>query len=189
MSYRSEVLARIAESLADGLTPFQAENEAYSSFQNIDTITSLEPRQELKPGLFIDHQPDSGLIATVGFDEESNGLHVAVADRGTAAWFTMNLRLDLHTMRQGRYLGLIIRQKSEGFVNFRICLRYHTPAGIMDQFFRDVAVTSGGESEQLFFLRLDTDKLPQAVGTEVLFFFDGRSFDTTFQKIESILVK
>lgn len=175
--------------VSDGEATLLEENSAYSSFAQMKPIKQLNPIEVIKPGVRIDHQANKNTIAAAYYDDAAGGLCLDVKDRGQASWFTLNFDFNPAPLLNARFFGVIINQWSSGFINYRIVLRYHTPEGFRDTTFRDVIVSSGGDDEQISFIKIDKTLIEQSKNIELLLFFDGRTFKNTFKSIEGVIIK
>lgn len=173
-----------------GSAPFEAENARLASFaETLQDVKSPEPRHELAPGIWLDYQPDAGVVVTAGPDPDQPGLRLRTEDAGTSPWFSFSYALPAAALREGRYLGQVIRSSSRGPARFRVCLRYFLEDGFRDSFSRDVVALTGGDmQEDLLFVPLDAELTAEARHADVLFFFEGRSFDATLHRAEAFLV-
>lgn len=149
---------------------------------------SPEPRCELAPGLWLDYQPDSGVEVTAGLSEAEEGLRLQTATTGESPWFSVSYEVNVEELRQGRYLIQLLDCSSRGPARFRVCLRYLLAEGFKDTFTRDLVVLTGGRQEDLLFIRVDAELAAEAQGAEVLYFFEGQSFDVTLHGAEAQLI-
>ena len=183
------LLNKLVETLSQSSDPFKMQNARLSALpREIKEIRNPEPRCELTQGIWLDFQEGAGVETVVGPAEARDGVRLLLKERGDSAYYSFSYDIPPEPLREARYLGQLLRCSSAGPARFQVCLRYILADGFRDVFARDVVVLTGEAQEDLVFLRIDADLAQQAVGAEVLFFFDGRSFDVTLQAIEALLV-
>lgn len=183
------VLSKIAEAFEAGAKPFATENARLAALgRDAAPVETPEPRHELAPGIWLDFQAGSGVATTVGPAETGEGLRLQLSDRGDSPWYSLSYDLPAEALQGARFLGHFLRCDSDGPARFRVCLRQMLDEGFRDVFARDLVVLTGGEQEDLVFIRLDPDLLERTRAAEVLFFFEGRSFDVTLRTIEALKV-
>lgn len=195
MSDSETILSRIAEAFEAGAKPFALENTRLAAMaRDVVAVDTPDPRHELAPGLWLDYQAGSGVQTWAGpvepaaEEDREGGLRLHLRDIGTSPWYSLSYDLGIETLRDARYLGQYLRCDSDGPARFRPCLRLQLEGGFQDVFARDLVVLTGGTQEDLIFIRLDPELLARAIGAEVLFFFEGRSFDVTLRTIEAVKV-
>ena len=189
MSETGTVLSKIAEAFEAGAKPFAAENARLAALgRDVTPVENPEARRTLAPGVWLDFQADSGVVTAVGPAEAGEGLRLRLEEVGDSPWYSLSYDLPVEPLRGARYLGHFLRCESAGPARFRICLRYKMNDGFRDVFARELVVLTGGEQEDLVFIRLDPGLLEQTRAAEVLFFFEGRSFDVTLRAIEALKV-
>ena len=101
-------------------------------------------------------------------------------------WRRVRLRHLHDLLRSARFLGLLISGRAEGVAAFRPCLRYVLPDGFKDGFARNMILLESEAQDQITFIRIDPALRDEAVGAEVLFFFEGKSFDVTLNSVENL---
>lgn len=190
MQQKKAFLSGFSRAMTPGSDPFKTQNARLATLADkVQEVHSPEPRHELAPGIWLDYQPRSGVETVVGPDPDRPGLRLHAGDTGTSPWFSFSYALPAEALREGRYFGQIIRSSSRGAARFRICLRFHSQQGFHDRFPRDVVVLTGGEpQEDCVILPVDAELAAQAQYADVLFFFEGRSFDATLHSTEAFLV-
>ncbi|UWQ81927.1 hypothetical protein K3725_22210 (plasmid) [Leisingera sp. S132] len=172
-----------------GRPSLEAENALLSALPGaVRKIRSPRPRHALAPGIWLDYQPDAGVGVLAAPEPEGDGVRLQLQDIGTSPWFSLSYGIDLAALRQGRYLGQLLDCSSRGPGRFRICLRYLLAEGFRDVFARDLVVLTGARQEDLVFIPVDAELAAQAQGAEVLYFFEGRSFDVTLHGAEALLI-
>jgi|GEM_PF-3416533 len=189
MDATQTVLTKIAEAFEAGAKPFAGQNARLAALgRDVAPVETPEPRHELAPGIWLDFQPGSGVATTAGPAETGEGLRLQLSDRGDSPWYSLSYDLDPEALQGARFLGHFLRCDSDGPARFRVCLRHMLDEGFRDVFARDLVVLTGGEQEDLVFIRLDPELIAQTRTAEVLFFFEGRSFDVTLRAIEALKV-
>lgn len=179
-------LTKIAKAFEAGAKPFAAENARLAALgRDVAPVETPAPLHELAPGVWLDFQAERGVVTTAGPAETGEGLRLQLFDRGDSPWYSLSYDLAPETLHDARYLGHFLCCDSDGPARFRVCLRHKLDEGFRDVFARDLVVLTGGEQEDLVFIRLDPDLIEQTRAAEVLFFFEGRSFDVTLRVIEA----
>lgn len=185
--YSSPLLHKLASALEQAADPFAAENARLAALCNaVKKTTNPTTRYRLSDGVWLDYENDKGVQTSL--TSVKDGLHLALEARGDSRWYTLSYALNINSLRQGRYLGQLIKTSGPGNTRFRLCLRYIFPDGFRDAFARDIVVRTGGTQEDLITLKLDPDLLQQAKSAEMLFFFEGQSFDVTLNAVEALLL-
>lgn len=189
MAQTKKMLRKIAGGLTRGRPATGAEDSLLGTpQQETGEVVSPEPRYEVAPGVWLDYQPNSGVDVTVRLSEAEEGLRLQTATTGESSWFSLSYGIDLEELRQGRYLTQLLDCSSRGPARFRFCLRYLLAEGFQDTFSRDLVVLTGARQEDLVFIRVDEKLAAEAQGAEVLYFFEGRSFDVTLHDVEARLI-
>ncbi|MFY0312384.1 hypothetical protein ACFMBG_21085 [Leisingera sp. D0M16] len=172
-----------------GQPSFNAENARLAALPGaVEAVRTPEPRHALAPGIWMDYQPRAGVEVAAGPESGEAGLRLQLLRRGESPWFSLSYGLDMAVLRQCRYLGQLMVCSSRGPGRFRVCLRYHLDDGFRDVFARDLVVLTGARQEDLVFIRVDAELAAAAHGAEVLYFFEGCSFDVTLHSAEALLI-
>lgn len=184
------LLGKLADALAQSAAPFKLENARLAALpEEVRKVSAPQPRHALAQDVWLDFQADAGVEITAGPDPKQRGLRLLTADVGSSPWLSFSYALPAAQLREGRYLGQITRSSSRGVARFRVCLRYVFEDGFHDVFARDMVVLTGGAAqEDLLMVPLDAELAAAAQRAEVLFFFEGRSFDVTLHGTEAFLV-
>lgn len=183
----SPLLHKLAAALEKAADPFALENARLAALSShVKKVQTPVTRYALSEGVWLDYQNDTGVQTNVSANK--GGLNLQLQDRGNSQWYSLSYALQIDALRQGRYLGQILKTSGSSSARFRICLRYIFTDGFRDVFARDMVIRLGGPQEDLITMSLDPDLLKQAQGAEVLFFFEGRTFDLTFNTIEALLI-
>ena len=189
MSETGTVLRKIAEAFEASAKPFAAETARLAALgRDVAPVETPEPRHELAPGIWLDFQAGNGVATTAAPAETGEGLRLLLSDRGDSPWYSLSYNLPVEALQDARFLGHFLRCDSDGPARFRVCLRHMLDEGFRDVFARDLVVLTRGEQEDLVFIRLDPELVAQTRAAEVLFFFEGRSFDVTLRAIEPLKI-
>ncbi|MQY44170.1 hypothetical protein GG681_16105 [Epibacterium sp. SM1969] len=181
------LLHSLAAALEQAADPFAVENARLIALSDAVTATTTPTaRHRLSDGIWLDYENDKGVQTRIA--PVTDGLQLTLDTRGESRWYTFSYALNIDSLRQGRYLGQLIKTSGPGNARFRICLRYIFPDGFRDVFARNIVVRTGGAQEDLITLQLDPDLLQQARSAEILFFFEGQSFDITLNAVEALLI-
>lgn len=186
MPKTNPLLLRLAEAFEASAKEFSAENARLSALGKIKASKSLAPRHELADQVWIDFKPDAGVTASVEALKAENAMCIRVEDKGDSPWFSFSYALSIEAMRDARFLGLLVNGKAEGLAAFRPCLRYVLKDGFRDTFARNMILMESEAEDQITFIRTDPALLKEAIGAEVLFFFEGRNFAVTLNNIETL---
>ncbi|MGC9371140.1 MAG: hypothetical protein ACP5DX_16515 [Paracoccaceae bacterium] len=183
------LLEKIAREFERAAEPFAFENARFAALpKDVKTAENPVPRHELAPGVWLDYEADRGVETIMGGNAAGEGIRMQVSNMGCSRWYTLSYDLPVAPLKEARYFGELLRASSEGVARFRMCLRYILPDGFQDRFAREVVVLTGGEQENLLFIKIDPELADRARSAEVLFFFEGRSFDVTLHSAEAVLV-
>ncbi|SFM81158.1 hypothetical protein [Shimia aestuarii] len=185
MPKTNPILLRLTEAFEASAKEFSTENGRLSRLSEVMATQALEPRHALLDHIWVDFKADSGVVASVE-PVPSEGCRIQLMDRGTSPWFSFSYILSVEALRSSRFLGLLIRGRAEGVAAFRPCLRYLLPDGFKDSFARNVILLEPDAEDQISFIRTDPQLVNEAVGAEVLFFFEGVNFDVTLSNVENL---
>lgn len=187
MTERKPIMSKIAAAFEASIKPFSTENANLerACAGSLQTANPL-PRHQAAPGVFVDFRADSGVKTVVGPSVRGDGLRLQLLERGSSPWYSLSFALPLAEVKEARYIGHYIKCDSTGPARFRICVRHLLKNSFRDLFSRELVTLTGGEQEDLIFVKLDADLLVETEAVEVLFFFEGRSFDVTLKEIEII---
>lgn len=189
MDEAQSVLCKIAEAFEAGAKPFAVENARLAALgRDVALVEAPAARHELAPGIWLDFRAESDVATSLAPAESGEGLRLRLQDRGASPWYSLSYELPVEPLREARYLGHFLRCDSAGPARFRVCLRHKLDEDFRDVFARDLVVLTGGEQEDLIFIRLDPELLAETRGAEVLFFFEGRSFDVTLRVVEALKI-
>ena len=136
--------------------------------------------------VWLSHEADKG--AELSILPTERGFTLDMPTSGKSRWISLSFTLPVETLRSGRYLCLLVKAASVGFLSFRLYLRYLHDGRFTDQTARDFMVSSGGEKEQLCHLALDQALLANCSGAEAHLFFQGTNFRAEFQSVEVLLI-
>ncbi len=186
MSQANTVLLRLAEAFEASAKEFSAENARLATLGKTKAAKTLKPRHEVADQVWLDFRPDSNVQASAQPLKADNALRIQVADRGDSPWFSFSYALSVEALRSARFLGLLISGRAEGVAAFRPCLRYVLPDGFKDGFARNMILLESEAQDQITFIRIDPALRDEAIGAEVLFFFEGKSFDVTLNSVENL---
>lgn len=189
MAETRKALRKLASGLVRKRSPFGPENARLAALpRTVEETRTPRPRHALAPGIWLDYQPDAGVEVLAAPEAEGDGVRLQLQDIGASPWFSLSYGIDAGMLRQGRYLGQLLDCSSRGPGRFRVCLRYLLAEGFKDVFARDLVVLTGARQEDLVFIPVDAELAAQAQGAEVLYFFEGRSFDVTLHSAEALLI-
>lgn len=187
MNASPNLLHKLAAALETAADPFALENSRLADLKNTaKKARTPEARYTLGEGIWLDYQNNSGVQTTVS--PEKDGLRLKLQDRGESIWYTFSYSIPGGALQKGRYLGQLIQTSGTGNARFRVCLRYLFADGFQDVFARDMVIRLGGPQEDLITMSLDPELLKKTRAAEVLFFFEGRSFDVTLNSVETLLI-
>ncbi len=190
MPESNTLLSKIAAAFERSAQPFFLENTRLAALPaEISQVRTPDPRYQLAPGVWLDYMVGADVETTVGPTETGDGLRVQLDDIGTSPWYSFSYAVSLEALRDIRYLGQFIKSSSSGPARFRMCLRLSLEDGHKDVFAREIVVLTGEEQEDLLFVRLDNKMVEMANEAEVLFFFEGNSFDVTLHCVEALSVR
>lgn len=189
MTERETIMSKIAAAFEASVKPFSAENAILENAcsGSVETSDPL-PRHQPVPGVFVDFRAESGVETIVGPALGGSGLRLQLLERGSSPWYSVSYSIPLAEVKEARYIGHYINCDSAGPARFRVCIRHLLEDGFRDIFSRELVTLTGGEQEDLVFVKLDSDLLAETRAVEVLFFFEGRSFDVTLKEVEILQV-
>lgn len=189
MEATQTVLYKIAEAFEAGAKPFGTENTRLAALgRDVAPVEQPVPRHLLAPGVWLDFRAESDVVTAAGPAEAGEGLRLQLETIGDSPWYSLSYDLPVEPLQGARFLGHFLCCDSTGPARFRVCLRHKLEDGFRDVFARDLVVLTGGAQEDLVFIRLDPELVERTHAAEVLFFFEGRSFDVTLQTIEILKV-
>ncbi len=150
------------------------------------TVRSPLPRFEVCRGLWVDYAPDAGVETDIS--QTAEGLRFSTHTTGTSPWYSLSFDIDINALRDSDYLGIKFDLTSSGPARLRVCLRYHLADGFRDSFAKEVIVLTGGVQSGLITHPIQSVLTSDALGSEVLLFVEGRSFDFTLGGLHPILI-
>lgn len=187
MSDYASLLRTSAHAILQDVFPLALENRRLSRlFRLVEIVENPEPRYTLSHGVWLDYQRDVGVDTKISIGHE--GLRIELRKRGNSPWFTLSYGVSIHGLRKRGYLGQITVFSSRGTANARVCLRYTFQGGFKDVYAKDQVTLTGGKQQDLIFIPVDQKLARDALGAEVLMFFDGRKFDTTLHSVKVLRV-
>ncbi|KIC15140.1 hypothetical protein [Leisingera sp. ANG-Vp] len=189
MAETKKMLRKLASGLVRSRSPFGPENARLAALPKaVAEARTPQPRHTLAPGIWMDYQPGAGVEVVAGPEPDGEGVRLQVQSTGDSPWFSLSYGIDAAMLRQGRYLGQLLDCSSRGPGRFQVCLRYLLDEGFKDVFARNLVVLTGARQEDLVFIPVDAELAAGAKGAEVLYFFEGRSFDVTLHSAEALLI-
>ena len=190
MPESNTLISKIATAFEQSAEPFALENARLAALPaEISQVKTPDPRYQLAQGVWLDYMAGAGAKTTVGPTETGDGVRLQLDDIGTSPWYSFSYAVSLEALRDVGYLGQFIKSSSNGPARFRVCLRLSLEDGHRDIFAREIVVLTGEEQEDLLFVRLDDKMVEMAREAEVLFFFEGNSFDVTLHCVEALRVR
>ncbi len=182
----SSLLQKLAEQIETAQKGFSNENERLKALPAaLPGILKPEGgRTELAQGIWVDFKPDSGVKTQLS--GKGGSLRIQTASRGESPWFSFSYRLSVSKLKGARFFGQLVCCSSQGSARFNLCLRIIFADGFRDVFCDQIVVMTGEEQQEFLVIRLDQELLADAVGAEVLFFFEGHAFDVTLNEIEAL---
>jgi len=167
--------------------PFSTLNGKLAGLAKTSSVATAQAHQRLARGVWVSFQEDMGTELAISGGSEGLGLDLKTI--GRSDWLSLSFTVPVSDLRQGRFVALIVKTQSAGFISYRPSMRYVQSSGeFQDQFGRDYIVSAGGEDEQLSFLRIDKVLLGQASRTEMHLFLQGTKFQMSLPHIELALI-
>jgi len=188
MPEKTTFLQRIAEAFEASAKQFAKENQTLADLASARSAKTLKPRHEIADKVWLDFKPDSGVEASLATDKKTGELRFEVTERGESPWASFSYELSIETLRDARFLGILINARSSNMAAFRPCLRYVLPEGFEDQFARDMILLGDTDEDHLCFIRVDSDLVSRANTAEVLFFFEGKRFEVILNSVENLKI-
>lgn len=183
----SSLLQKLAEEIINAHQGFSDENARLKAMP-VELPGVLKPqggRYELAKDIWIDFKAESGVETEV--TGEGGSLRIITTSRGQTPWFSFSYRLSVSKLKSARFFGQLLKCSSNGSARFNMCLRILFADGFRDVFCDQLVVLTGGDAQQEFLvIKLDQELLADAIGAEVLFFFEGQAFDVTLEEIEAL---
>ena len=168
--------------------PFGRLNTALAGLGALAPMMAPKPHQPLARGIWMSYEEHTGVDLSLHGAGEG-GLALELTTIGRSDWLSLSFHLPKRQLRHGRYLGLVVRTRSDHFISYRPCLRYVKRPGVFeDQFYRDYIVAAGGNDEHVSVLPIDAGKVAQSVDSEAHLFFHGTRFALELPHIEAILI-
>lgn len=171
-----------------GSKPFAALNGTLARLSDIRPIDRAAPHQPLANDVWL--TVEQGMGADLAVSGGPGGLTLDLKTISRSDWLSLSFTIPIKTVQQGRFLVLIVRTISEGFISYRPCLRHLLEKdGYEDRFCNEYIVSAGGEEEQLAFIDIEPDLLAQTRATEMHLFFQGTKFRVSLPNIELALIE
>ena len=143
---------------------------------------------DLGPDLWLSADPAGQTV--MSYRSSEHGVRLSVEAGDTGAWACLGMRLPIETLRQGRYLGLLVAVACETLISFTPKLRYFfKDGGLQDNTTPAPVILAGGSREHLAYMPLDPQRLQAASGCELNLFFNNDAFVADFLKIEPLLIQ
>ncbi|MBR9650072.1 hypothetical protein [Thalassovita aquimarina] len=150
-------------------------------------LSGLVGHRDLADGLWLSTDPNSS--AALSCTPTEAGFRLSLEGGDSARWVTLGCRLRPEALRGGRYLGLLVRGASDGFLSCRPCLRWFWPeGGFQDVFSSEYVISPGGGFERLAYMPIDPASAERNKGAELNLFFQGDRFSVEFRDIEPLLM-
>lgn len=141
---------------------------------------------DLGPDLWLSSDPAGR--ASMSCHPTGEGFVLRLEEGDSGAWAALGMRLSPEDLKQGRYLGLLIRLRSGDMLSFTPSLRYYHSEGMQDVTTEAPVVLAGGPRENLSHIPLDPEQMDRATGYELNLFFHVNSFVAEFSVIEPLLI-
>ncbi|WP_380995974.1 hypothetical protein [Sedimentitalea sp. HM32M-2] len=169
---------------------FPAENDRLAALAGRDPIAHAAAHQELGPHVWLSSQAEAGTelsFAPAGASE--TGFLLRMDTAGRSPWVSLSWAIDVETLRQGRYVGLICQVVSDGFFAFRPCLRLLQAQGFHDHFAPQHMAASGGAHLLQGHVEIPQAQLDDCQRAEIHLFFSGDAFAARFERLETLLMR
>lgn len=176
-----------AEAAQADQSPFSEINQRLAGLRDAPALPMGDGHRDLAEGVWLSIEPGRG--AAISFTPVEQGFRLHLGDVARARWVALGFTLPAVELARGKYIGLRLRAKSDGFFSYRPALRYlDRDGGFADQFSADHQVSSGGAREKLSYIPINTGQLAQSAGAEINIFFQGTTFDAEIEQIEVLLL-
>jgi len=162
-------------------------HEQIAALAEAGEVTARAGHLDLGPDLWLSADPAGQ--AELSCQPSDAGVTLRLEGGDSGAWAALGLRLPVEELKQGRYLGLLIRVQDGDMVSFTPTLRYYYAEGMTDVPTAAPVILAGGPREHLSYIPFDPERLDRATGSELNLFFHTDSFTAEFTAIEPLLMR